>query len=140
MPQSLAGTFGSGTVYTFEEVAMQPSGSAPPPSAPEITTQPASQTITATATATFTAAAAGYTSVKWQKGVGGTYVDISGATSASYMTPATVVGESGSTYRVVFTGAGGSTTSAAATLTVSAAPISCVRICGVVVGGNLTIK
>jgi len=86
--------------------------------APTITTQPANQTVTVGQTATFTVTATGSAplSYQWQKGT----TDISGATSASYTTPATVVGDSGSTYRVVVSNSAGSVTSNSATLTVTA--------------------
>src|SRR5207247_2186658 len=67
--------------------------------APTITTPPVSQTVTAPATATFSVVASGTAplSYQWQKNS----VNISGATSASYTTPATTTGDSGSAFRVV---------------------------------------
>jgi HYDIN/CFA65/VesB family protein/glycosyl hydrolase family 123/carboxypeptidase family protein/Ig-like domain-containing protein len=87
--------------------------------APSITTQPASQTVTAGQTATFSVAATGTAplSYQWQKS--GT--NIAGATSTSYTTPATTTSDSGSTFQVVVTNSAGSVTSSAATLTVNAA-------------------
>jgi hypothetical protein len=55
---------------------------------------------------------------QWQKGT----TDIAGASSASYTTPATASGDSGSTFRVVVTNSAGSATSRSATLTVTASP------------------
>src|SRR6185503_17347318 len=52
---------------------------------------------------------------QWQKNG----VDVGGATSASYTTPATVVGDNGSQYRCVVSNGGGTATSNAATLTVA---------------------
>src|SRR5713226_2783840 len=69
------------------------------PVAPTITTPPANQTVTAGQTATFTVVAAGTAplSYQWQKNG----VNIAGATSSSYTTPATATSDSGSTFDVV---------------------------------------
>jgi hypothetical protein len=94
----------------------------PAPVAPTITTAPASQTVTAGQTATFTVVAAGTAplSYHWQKNG----VNITGASSASYTTPATATTDSGSTFDVVVTNTAGTTTSSAATLTVNPAPVA----------------
>jgi len=88
-----------------------------PAAAPSITTQPANQTVSAGQTATFSVTATGTAplSYQWQKNGS----DISGATSATYTTPATTTGDSGSTYRAVVSNSAGSVTSNAATLTVN---------------------
>src|SRR5207249_3376863 len=88
--------------------------------APTITTPPANQTVTAGQTATFTVVAGGTAplSYQWQK----SGVNIAGATSASYTTQVTTTTDSGSTFDVVVTNTAGTVTSAAATLTVNAAP------------------
>ena len=93
-----------------------------PPVAPSITTQPASQTVTAGQTATFSVTASGTAplSYQWQKN--GTA--ISGATSATYTTPATATSDSGSQFSVVVSNSAGSVTSNAATLTVNAAAVA----------------
>ena len=85
--------------------------------APAITTQPANATVTAGQTATFTVAASGTAPLayQWQKN----FTNISGATSASYTTPATVSGDNGATFRVVVSNSAGSITSNSATLTVN---------------------
>jgi len=85
--------------------------------APAITTQPGNQTVTAGQTATFTVAATGTAPLayQWQKNS----VNITGATSASYTTPATTTADSGSTFAVVVSNTAGSATSSAATLTVN---------------------
>lgn len=85
---------------------------------PSITTQPANQTVTAGQTATFSVVAAGTAplSYQWQKN--GTA--ISGATSASYTTPATTTSDTGALYAVVVSNSAGNMTSNAATLTVNA--------------------
>jgi invasion protein IalB len=87
------------------------------PTAPAIAANPVSQTITAGQTATFSVTATGSTplSYQWQKN--GT--NVSGATSASYTTPATTLSDSGATFRVTVTNSAGSATSSSATLTVT---------------------
>jgi hypothetical protein len=95
------------------------SGYQPPPAmAPSITTQPANQTVNAGQTATFSVTATGTAplSYQWQKGG----VAISGATGASYTTPATQSSDNGTTFTVTVTNAAGSVSSSAATLTVTA--------------------
>src|SRR5213078_3117558 len=88
---------------------------------PTITTQPVSQTVTAGQTATFTVVAAGTAplSYQWQKNG----ANISGATSASYVTPATTSSDSGATFDVVVSNSAGTVTSNTATLTVNAAAV-----------------
>jgi Immunoglobulin domain len=86
--------------------------------APTITTQPANRTVGAGQTATFTVAASGTAplSYQWQKNG----ANISGATSASYTTPATTSTDNASTFKAVASNSAGSVTSSAATLTVNA--------------------
>src|SRR5205814_2105573 len=88
------------------------------PVAPTITRQPASQTVTAGQTAAFTVTATGTAplSYQWQKN--GTA--IGAATAASYTTPATTAADNGDQFTVVVSNAGGSVTSNAASLTVTA--------------------
>ena len=90
--------------------------------APTITTQPANQTVTAGQTATFAVVASGTAplSYQWQK----SGANISGATSASYTTPATTSTDNGSTFQVVVSNTAGSITSSAATLTVNPAVVA----------------
>jgi hypothetical protein len=87
------------------------------PVAPAITTQPANKTVTAGQTAAFSVTASGTTPLtyQWQKN----NANISGATAATYTTPATTLAMSGSTYRCVVTNSAGSATSNPATLTVT---------------------
>src|SRR5882672_9441099 len=86
--------------------------------APSITSQPASKTVTAGQSATFSVTATGAAlSYQWRKN--GT--PISGATSVSYTTPATATADNGAQFTVVVGNTAGSVTSNAATLTVSAA-------------------
>ena len=87
------------------------------PAAPQITTQPANQTVTVGQAATFTVVASGTPTLtyQWQKNS----VNISGAIAASYVTPATVATDTGTKFDVVVTNSSGSTTSNSATLTVN---------------------
>jgi len=114
-----ATVFGPEGARTFSTQLYVLSSSAP--LAPTITTQPVSQTVTAGQTATFTVTASGAVplSYQWQKNG----VDIGGATSASYTTPATVIADNGAQLTVVVSNTVGSATSNAATLTVNAAPV-----------------
>jgi chitodextrinase len=84
---------------------------------PAITTQPASQTVSSGQTATFNVVATGTAplSYQWQKNG----ANITGATSASYTTPAATTADSGSTFRVIVSNSLGSVTSNSATLTVT---------------------
>ena len=92
------------------------------PVVPTITTQPASQTVTAGQTATFAVVAAGTAPLgyQWQKNG----ANIVGATAANYTTPVTATLDSGSTFAVVVSNTAGTVTSAAATLTVNAAGVA----------------
>jgi len=96
------------------------------PGAPTITTQPANETVTTGQTASFTVVAGGTAplSYQWQKNGG----NIAGATSASYTTLVTTTADSGSTFRAVVTNTAGTVTSAAATLTVNAAPVAGIQV------------
>jgi len=81
--------------------------------------QPASVTVTAGQLATFSVLASGTApiSYQWRKNT----ANISGATAASYTTPATTTADSGSKFDVVVMNNSGSITSSQATLTVNAA-------------------
>lgn len=87
--------------------------------APSVANQPQSQTITAPNTATFTVTATGTAPLSYQWNKNG--AAISGATSASYTTPATTWGTNGAQFTVTVTNGYGATTSASAILTVIAA-------------------
>ena len=89
-------------------------------SAPSVTTQPASQSITAGQTAKFEVVAEGTAplSYQWQRNS----VPISGATSASYSTPVSTSADDGETFRVVISNSVGSTTSNSAKLSVVSGP------------------
>ena len=96
--------------------AAAPASTPPSSSAPTITVQPSDQIVSAGQSATFTVTATGMAplSYQWQKSAS----PIAGATAPSYSTPATAVGDSGSSFAVVVTNAGGSSTSRGAALTV----------------------
>ena len=87
--------------------------------APAITAQPAATSVTVGQTATFTVAASGSAPLTYQWQKNGTA--ISGATLASYTTPAMVIGDNAATFRAVVTNSAGTATSTAAILTVTAA-------------------
>lgn len=87
--------------------------------APSITTQPAAQTVAPGATATFTVAATGEgLGYQWRRNG----VAIPGATSATYTTPATVVGDDGVEISVDVLNGAGIVGSAPALLTVTSTP------------------
>ena len=92
------------------------------PGAPVIGTQPANQSVAAGQTAKFsvTATGNGPLTYQWQKN--GT--DISGATSSTYTTPITVIGDTGTQYSVVVGNSADKVASSKATLTVTAAAVA----------------
>ncbi len=97
------------------------------PGNPSITTQPADQTVSTGSTATFSVAATGPTllSYLWQvsTNAGASFAALSGATNASYTTPALTMGNSGTQYRAFVSGlCGTAATSTVATLTVNPPP------------------
>ena len=94
----------------------------PAPVAPSITTQPSSVTITAGQTATFSVTATGTAPLSYQWKKNGT--SITGATAASYTTPAETTADNGAQFTVVVSNSVGSVTSSAATLTVNTAPVA----------------
>jgi len=94
---------------------------APPPpvlTAPSITAQPQNQNVALGATATFTVTATGTAPLSYQWFNGGT--EIAGATAASYTTAATTSANNGTIFTVAVSNAGGSITSSAAVLTLTA--------------------
>ena len=96
-----------------------------PPTAPTITAQPAGQSVTVGGQATFSVTAAGTPPLnyQWYKNS----VAISGATSAGYTTPATVLTDNGAQFTVVVNNAANQpVTSTPATLSVTALPPGCV--------------
>jgi hypothetical protein len=103
------------TTSTAATLTVNPPSNSPP----SISVQPAAQNVTVGQTATFSVTATGTAPLSYQWKKGGTA--ISGATAASYTTPATAIGDSGSTFAVTITNPVSSITSNNATLTVSAA-------------------
>ena len=89
-------------------------------SGPRINTQPASQTVNAGQTVSFgvTAWGTGALSYQWSKNG----VNISGATSSSYTSPATTSADNGAVYAALVSNAYGWVSSSNATLTVITAP------------------
>jgi glucose/arabinose dehydrogenase len=87
---------------------------------PNITTHPANVTVAQGQPATFSISATGSTpfTYQWQRNL----VNISGANSSSYTTPATVFADNGAKFRCVVTNAFGAANSNEATLTVNAPP------------------
>jgi hypothetical protein len=88
--------------------------------APTLITQPASLTVAVGQTATFSVTASGTAPLTYQWRKNGSA--ITGATGASYTTPATVASDSGSLFTVVVRNGSGSVTSNSATLTVLSPP------------------
>jgi len=91
-------------------------GNPSPPLAPSITVQPQDRTATAPLPATFSVTATGTEPLLYQWTRNG--VPISGATSATYTTPATSGGDDGSEFAVAVSNAVGTATSNKAILTV----------------------
>jgi len=137
-PSAIGSASGSLLITSTQETTPQltsGSGSAPPSiataqktiamagtgvsAAPSITTQPASQTVTAGQTATFSVTSSGAAPLNYQWSKNG--AAITGAISASYTTPATATSDSGSQFTVVVSNSAGNVTSNAATLTVTRA-------------------
>lgn len=92
---------------------------------PTFTTQPGNQAVLVGQTATFTAVANGTPTYQWQSSPpSGTFGNITGATSATYTTPATAITQNGTQYQVIATNIAGSSTSSVVTLTVAAASVA----------------
>jgi hypothetical protein len=94
--------------------------------APVVTAQPASASILPGQSATFTATAGGTgVTVQWQRSTdsGATWADIASARSTTYSVTVALA-DNGTRVRAVFTNAGGSVTSSAATVTVTKATVA----------------
>lgn len=88
--------------------------------APTITTQPQAQTVNSGQPLTLSVVANGSgLGYQWQKLVSSSWVNVSGATAASFTINTTSTSDAGS-YRVVVSNSGGSVTSSAAVVTVNA--------------------
>lgn len=90
---------------------------APVTVAPAITTQPAAQSVFVGDTATFNVVASGTAPLTYQWARGGT--SISGATSASYTTPALAATDDGAMFTVTVSNSAGAATSSSAKLSVA---------------------
>ncbi len=92
------------------------------PVVPSLTVQPGSVTVTAGQAATFSVSASGTAplSYQWRKNT----ANISGATAASYTTPATSAADNGAKFDVVVSNSVSSVTSSQATLTVNSTPVA----------------
>ena len=84
---------------------------------PNITSQPANQSVAAGQSATFSVAATGSATLGYQWKKNGSNID--GATSSSYTTPATSSADNGARYSVSVSNSTGTVTSGDATLTVN---------------------
>jgi hypothetical protein len=105
---------------------------------PTITTQPASQAVTAGQTATFSVAATGTAPMTYQWKKGGTA--ISGATSSSYTTPAETIADNSAQITVMVTNSAGTATSNPATLTVNAGTLVLDSSSSVLNFGNVNVS
>jgi hypothetical protein len=96
-----------------------------PTMAPAVTTQPTSQSVPSGGTLTFTAGASGTPTptVQWQYSIdgGSTWANLPGATSPSLTASSLTALVNGWEVRAVFTNAGGTATSNAATITITPA-------------------
>jgi len=110
--------------------------------APQILTQPASQSVTTGSSVTLSVSASGSSTVSYQWNLNGNA--ISGATGSSYTVASAQASDAGS-YTVTVTDTAGSTTSAAATLSVYAPGSQTVRLTNISTramvgtGGNILI-
>jgi hypothetical protein len=107
----------AGDIFYIDNVLLQKVAATVPPS---ITAHPQSQSVTLGSTAAFSVTATGTLpfAYQWQKN----NVNILGATSQTFITPATVLGDNGATFRCLVTNTGGTATSNSAVLTVLNGP------------------
>jgi len=97
------------------------------PVGPTVTTQPVRQTVSEGEAATFTADADGTSpmTVQWQSSTDAvTWADIAGATTGTYTTPPTALGQSVTLYRAVFTDPVGTAATVAAAVIVTPIPVA----------------
>jgi hypothetical protein len=130
---TISATTASQNGYRYRAVFTNSAGSATTAAAtltvltaPAVTSNPHSQTVTAGATATFTVAATGgpTPTVQWQVSTdgGNTFTNIAGATATTLTLSGTTASQNGTIYQAVFTNSLGSVTTSRATLTVRYAP------------------
>lgn len=113
------------------------------PALPIVTADPTPQTAEDGDTATYSVTATGATGYQWQRQepLGGAWASVaggSGATTASYTTPALARADAGALYRCVVSNADGSTTSGSALLQVTQVPTSYAGSVGQVIGSALS--
>ena len=106
--------------------------------APTITTQPANQTVVAGQTATFTVSTTGTSPMTYQWSKNGSA--ISGATLATYTTPAETISDNNAKFAVAVSNSAGNATSNAATLTVKAATLALNASTSSVSFGSVTVS
>lgn len=102
-------------------------GGTSPPAAVTVTAQPSSASAVTGGGVTFTVAALGDNLVfQWQRSsnAGVTWVDLAGATAASYVIAAVNLSDNGSQYRALVTSGGTTVTTAAVTVRVAASTLS----------------
>lgn len=107
-------------IYGLVRGGTPPPPPPPPATAPTITTQPASRSVSLGQTATFSVAATGTAPLNYQWQKNG--VDIAGARAPSYTTPPAVAGDNGAAFRCLVSNTAGTAISSNATLTVLSAP------------------
>ncbi|HEX4435716.1 MAG TPA: IPT/TIG domain-containing protein [Solirubrobacteraceae bacterium] len=102
-------------------IAARPDAGTP---APKVTQQPSSTAVEEGQPASFASAASNSPTVQWELSNDGgvTWSPIEDATSVTFSIAATTAAENGHQFRAVFTNAGGTATSKAATLTVTKKP------------------
>jgi len=126
----------AGTLYVADQ-ANSTIRSGVVPLAPVIAGQPPNLTVTAGVGATFSVVATSLVSVTYQWLFNGT--PIAGATAATYSVASAQAKDAGN-YSVVVTNVTGSTTSPAATLTVSAPPVIATAPSGTIIGAGGTAQ
>jgi hypothetical protein len=120
-----AGSVASGSVnWRIDDLKLTLNVAIGPAVAPEITTSPKAQTVTAGTTATFSVTATGWPepTYQWRK-AGVALTDNATATTAALTLPSVTANDAGA-YDVVVTNAAGTVTSASATLTVNPIPVA----------------
>jgi hypothetical protein len=94
---------------------------------PSITSQPSNTTIEENSTAVLSLTATNATSYQWQRSVASVWTNV-GTSASSYTTPTLSIVDTGSQYRCIVTGPGGSVTSSTATVTVTPPVVSPTQI------------
>jgi hypothetical protein len=128
-----SGGSGAATVTTIQKtISMAGTGVSP---IPAITSEPSGETVSVGQNATFSVTSSGAAPLSYQWSKNG--AAISGATSASYTTPAETASDNGAQFTVVVSNSAGTVTSSAATLTVSSGQLT--ASAAAVNYGNVTV-